>query len=133
MSAKDLPLKNRPYIWNLSGCNETQTYNHLVRQWTRKHLAKLVKWLTCVVNTYLCGSLLSACFSHVTQAFLCESAPFNCISVNELVARNRCKIWNLSDSSGTGTHNHLFCKRTFHHLTILTKGIFKMVFPQNYK
>ena len=37
----------------LSDCNGTQTHNHLVRKRTLKHLAKLTKWLSWVVSTYL--------------------------------------------------------------------------------
>ena len=34
-------------------CNRTQTHNHLVYKLTLNHLAKLAKWLSCVVSTYL--------------------------------------------------------------------------------
>ena len=36
-------------------CNSIQTHNHLVRKRTLNHFAKLAKWLTCVVSTYLYG------------------------------------------------------------------------------
>ena len=36
-----------------SACNGTRTHNHLVRKWTLNHLAKLAKWLSCVVSIYL--------------------------------------------------------------------------------
>ena len=39
----------------LSDCNWTRTHNHLVRKRTLNHLAKLIKWLSCVVSTYLYG------------------------------------------------------------------------------
>ena len=43
-----------------------QTHNHLVRKRTLNHFAKLAKWLTCVVSTYLYGIHLNfryrACF-----------------------------------------------------------------------
>ena len=32
------------------------THNHLVCKWTLNHLAKLSKWLSCFVSTYLCGA-----------------------------------------------------------------------------
>ena len=37
-------------------CNRNWTHNHLVRKWTLSHLAKLVKWLSCIVRTYLYGA-----------------------------------------------------------------------------
>ena len=37
---------------SISDCNGTWTHNHLVRKGTLKHLAKLAKWLRCVVSTY---------------------------------------------------------------------------------
>ena len=40
----------------LSDCNWTRTHNHLVHKQTLNHLAKLAKWLSCVVSTYLYGA-----------------------------------------------------------------------------
>ena len=37
----------------LGDSNEIRTHNHLVRKRTLNHLAKLAKWLSCVVSTYL--------------------------------------------------------------------------------
>ena len=38
-------------------CNWTwRTHNHLVHKRTLNYLAKLTKWLSCVVSTYLCGA-----------------------------------------------------------------------------
>ena len=34
-------------------CSGTRTHNHLVYKWTLNHMAKLAKWLSCVVSTYL--------------------------------------------------------------------------------
>ena len=47
---------NRCNIWSLSDCNWIRAHNHLVRKRTLKHLAKLAKWLSCVVSTYLYGA-----------------------------------------------------------------------------
>ena len=41
----------------LSYCNGALTHNHLVRKQTLNHLAKLAKWLSCVVSTYLYGAM----------------------------------------------------------------------------
>ena len=37
-------------------CNWTRTHNHFVHKQTLNHLAKLAKWLSCVVSTYLYGA-----------------------------------------------------------------------------
>ena len=55
LKVKELLEWNRCDIWKLSGCNEIQTHNHLVRKWTLKPLGKLVTWLICVVSTYPAG------------------------------------------------------------------------------
>ena len=51
-------------------CNRIQTYNHLVRKWTLSHLAKLAKWLSCVVSTYLYDAfdgVFLSCHIHVLE------------------------------------------------------------------
>ena len=53
MNVKELLDWNRPDIWNLSDCNATRIYHHLVRKRALDHLAKLAKGLSCVVSTYL--------------------------------------------------------------------------------
>ena len=40
----------------LSDSNGIGTHNHLGRKRTLNHLAKLAKWLSCVVSTYLYGA-----------------------------------------------------------------------------
>ena len=45
--------RNRHHIWNLSDSNEIWTQNHLVRERTLNYLAKLAKWLSCVVSNHL--------------------------------------------------------------------------------
>ena len=56
LNVKEVLARNRPKIWSLSDCNRTRIHNHLVCKRTLKHLAKLAKWLTCVVSFYLCGA-----------------------------------------------------------------------------
>ena len=54
----------------LSGCNWTWTHNHLVHKRTLNHLAKLAKWLSCVVSTYLYGAfdcMFLSCHEHVSE------------------------------------------------------------------
>ena len=42
--------------FTISDCNWTRTQNHLVIKRTLNHLAKLAKWLSCVLSTYLYGA-----------------------------------------------------------------------------
>ena len=70
LNVKELLAWNRRDIWSLSGCNGTRTYNHLVHERALKHLAKLAKWLSCVVSTYLCGTfdcMLLSCQVRVSE------------------------------------------------------------------
>ena len=55
MNVKVLLARNRCHIWSLSDSNWTRTHNHLVRKRTLNDLAKLTKWLSCAVSTYLYG------------------------------------------------------------------------------
>ena len=49
----------------LSDGNWTRTQNHLVRERTLNHLAKLTKWLSCVLITYLYGAFGCILSCHV--------------------------------------------------------------------
>ena len=50
-------VDNCSYNINIfSDCNWIRTHNHLVHKRTLNHLAKLAKWLSCVVSTYLYGA-----------------------------------------------------------------------------
>ena len=53
MNVKELLFRNRCDIRNLSDSNGIRTQNQLVCKRTSNHLAKLFKWLSCVVSTYL--------------------------------------------------------------------------------
>ena len=55
LNIKELLCSNMRYILSLSDCNGTRTYNLLVYKRTLSHLAKLTKWLNCVLSTYLYG------------------------------------------------------------------------------
>ena len=56
LNIKELLARSRRHIWSLSECNGTRTHNHLVRKRILNHLAKLAKWLSSVVSTYLYGA-----------------------------------------------------------------------------
>ena len=45
LNVKELLARSRRHIWSLIDSNLIRTHNHLVRKWTRNHLAKLVEWL----------------------------------------------------------------------------------------
>ena len=60
LNVKELLARSRREILSLSECNWTRTHNHFVRKPTHNHLAKLTKWLSCVVSTDLYGGF--GCF-----------------------------------------------------------------------
>ena len=60
--------------------------------------------------------VLIVCYYHVTYAFQSESTLYSCLNVNELLARNKCDFWSLSDSNRVWTHNHFVRKQTLNHL-----------------
>ena len=59
LNVKGLLARSRLEIWSLSDCNWTRTHNHLVRNQTLYHLAKLAKlaslakWLSVHLRTKL--------------------------------------------------------------------------------
>ena len=73
MNVKELLVWRRYHIWNLSDSNKIWTHNHLVCKQAPNHLAKLVKWLGCVVSTYLYSAFLTVCYYHVAYKFQSES------------------------------------------------------------
>ena len=58
LNVKELFVRNRRDIWSLSDSNGIWTHNHLVPKQTLNHLAKLSKWLSYVVSTYLYGAFV---------------------------------------------------------------------------
>ena len=57
LNVKELLARSKRHIWSLND-NKIQTHNNLVCKWTLNHLAKLAKWLSCVVSTYLCNAIV---------------------------------------------------------------------------
>ena len=55
-NVKELFTWTRCEIWSTIDCNVTRTHNHVVHKGTLNYLVKLVKWLSCVVSTYLYGT-----------------------------------------------------------------------------
>ena len=56
LNVKELLARNIGDIWSLSDCNPTRTHSHLVRKWTFNHLAKVAKWLSYGVSSYVYGA-----------------------------------------------------------------------------
>ena len=84
LNVKELLARSRRHIWRLSHCNGTRTHNHLVRKRTLNHLAKLAKWLSFVVSTYLYGAfdwMFLSChvrvsaWIHTLQLPECQETP----------------------------------------------------------
>ena len=75
MNIKELLARNRYYIWSLSDCSRTRTYNHLVRKWT---LNNLVKWPNdwAVLRVLIFTVHLTVCSYHVTYVFQSESTLY---------------------------------------------------------
>ena len=87
-------------ICRSSDCNWTRTQNHLTRKRTLNHLAKLAKWLSCVLSTYPYGAfdcMFLSCHVHVSEWI----HTLSCLNVKELLAWSRWEIWRLSDCNWT--------------------------------
>ena len=110
-------LWNRCKVWSLSECNKTWTNNQFVCKQTLNDLAKLAKWLSCVV----CSYLYDAFDCMFLSCHLCISEWIHTIYLPECQIRH--KIWSLSDCNKTETHNHLLRKRTLNHLAKLAKWL----------
>ena len=122
LNVKELLARNRSDIWSLSDCNGTRIHNHLVLKRTLNHLAKLTKWLSCAVSTFLHGAfecILLSCHVHNSEWIHTPYLP----ECQGFFARKRRNIWSSSDYNGTRTHNHLVRKRTLNNLAKVTKWL----------
>ena len=72
-----------------------------------------------IINFMMDLKVKAVCSYHVTYAFQSESTLYSCLNFNDLVARSRREICNLSDCNWTRTHNHLVHKRKLNHLAKL--------------
>ena len=121
LNVKELLARTRHHIWGLTDSNEIRTHNQLVRKRTLNHLAKLAKWLSCIVGTYLYGAfecMLLSC--HVRVSEWIHTLYLN---VKEILAKSRSHIWDLNDCNKIGTRNHLVPKWTFNHSAKLAKWL----------
>ena len=72
LDVKELLARSRRHIWRLSDSNEIRTYNCLYCKETLNDFAKLSKWLSCAVSTYLYSTfdcMLFSCCYHARSFF----------------------------------------------------------------
>ena len=81
LNIKKLLAQIRHHIWSLNDTNGIQTHNHLVRNWTLEYLAKLDKWLGCLVSIF-CTMHLTVCY-HRLRVSPCSLV---CQNIKELEA-----------------------------------------------
>ena len=83
-NVKELLARSRCTLSGWSDCNRIRTHNHLVLKPTLNHSAKLTKWLSCVLNTYLYGAfdcIFLSCqvriseWIHTLQLPECQGTP----------------------------------------------------------
>ena len=70
LNVKELLARSKHHIWTSSDSNEIRTDSHLVRKPRLNHLAKLVKWLSRLLGTYLYGAfdyMLLSCHVRVSE------------------------------------------------------------------
>ena len=122
LNFKELLARNRREFWSLSDCNWIRTHNHLVHKRTLNHLAKLAKWLSCVVSTYLYGAfdcMFLSCHVRVSEwihtLYLPEFQGTPCTK--------QARILKFKWLQLIRTHNHLVHKRTLNHLAKLAKWL----------
>ena len=116
------PCSKQARYLSLSDCNGTLTQNHLVRKRTLNHLAKLSKWLSWIMSTYLYHAIdciFLSCHVRVSEWI----HTLYLLVVKELLARNTRNIQSLSDCNGSRTHNKLVRRRTLSHLAKRTKWL----------
>ena len=69
LNVKELLARIRCQIC-LKESNDIRSHNHFVRQGTINHLAKVAKWLSCLLSTYLYGAfdiMLLSCHVRVSE------------------------------------------------------------------
>ena len=115
LNIKELLARNRCYIWSLNDRNRIWPHNYLVRKWTLNHLAKLAKWLSCVVSNYQYSAfdcMLSSCQICTLYLPECQGSP--CLK--------QAWYWKF-DSNRIRIHNHLVHKQILNHLAKLAKWL----------
>ena len=114
-------------------------YNMFEQHWWGWFEIDKTKWQQRHLSTQpfsQTGQMIELCCEHLSvrciwlyviimsrTSFRVNPHSIVCLNVKELLARSRCHTWNLSDSNGIRTHNHLGRKRTLNHLTNLAKWL----------
>ena len=109
LEVKELLAQNRRDIWSLCDINGIRTHNHLVRKQTLNHLAKLAKWLSCVVSTNL--------YSGFNCMLLCHVRVLEWIHFIVAWMSRNSLLKSLCDSNRIQIHNHLVQKQTLTQIT----------------
>ena len=122
LNVKEAFARSNCEIWRLSDSNWTRNKDHLILNRTLNYLAKLAKWLSCVVNIYQYGALDFMFLPY--HVHVSEKIPtLQLLNVKELLARSRGEIWRLSDWNWTRTWNDLVSKRTLNSLVKVIKWL----------
>ena len=123
LNVKELLARSRCHIWSLSDSNVIRTHDHLFSKGTLNHLAKLAKWLSCVVNTHLYSAfdcMLLSC--HVRVSEWIHALEFAWMLRNSLLEAGA-NLRSSSDRNMIRTHKHLVRKRTHNHFAKLAKWL----------
>ena len=70
ISRLEMSISHRTMTDSNGDCNRTWTHNHLVRKQTLNYLAKLAKWLSCVVSTYVYSAfdcMFLSCHARISE------------------------------------------------------------------
>ena len=113
----ELVASSRCEIWSLSDSNWTRTKSHLVRKRTLNHLAKLTRWLSCVLSTYL-YSAFDCMFlsSHVGVSewihtlYLHECQGTNCLKQAQNLKLKWLELDSNPEPLSSSTNTQPFCQ-----------------------
>ena len=93
--------QNIKFKWTQQDSNQ----NHRVQKQKLNHLVKLIKWLNCVMSTYIHGTF-DCCSHHVRYASQSESMFYSCVTLKKHFVQSRYKIWCLSEYNMIPTDNY---------------------------
>ena len=137
LNVKEVLAWSRHEIWSLSEYNWTRTQNHLVCKQTLNHLAKLTKWLSCVLSTYLYGAfdcMFLSChvrvseWTHTLQLPECQGTPCSKQVRNpkfKWLQQDSKNMWHVYDMTRTYSQMHRTDKysKQLNHLASLAKWL----------
>ena len=116
LNVNELLAQCRRHIWSLIDINGIWTHNYLVRKPILNHIAKLAKWLSCVVSTYLYGVFDCILLSCHIRDWLYSLRKYQGTPCSK-----QAPIWSLSGSNGIQSNNRLVRKWTLNTLAQLAK------------